>query len=570
MAKRDARTARETTERTRAVDAWLRARSGEMLELLEELIAYPTENPPGGALGACGRRLQQALTALGLRGELIELPPARELEEPCLVRGAAGEGARTIYFHGHFDVVPAQSRAQFRPRRQNGAIVGRGSADMKGGLVSMLYGAAAARELGLLDDTKVVLHFVCDEETGSAAGSAYLRDNGLIDPHALAMLTAEPTGGSVWHASRGAITMRVRVHGREAHVGRVHLGDNAFEKMLAVARPLVELSHELLEKRTAFPAETDAARGSMLVVGRSGRGRELQRRPRERLVLGRPSLQPRGRPRGRGRTTDPRPRAGCARRRCPDHDRAPAAGAVRPHRCRRSSGPRARGVDRSRGASRARVRPLPRSPRDALVRAGRDSRLRLRPRAARRLARPGRARRRGRSPSLRRRLRALSRRGLGFPVADMTPPRGGDAKLLLRVYPRRRRERYGDDLLAPALVVTASTVVVTVAAAEWFGSVTWNRVPRRQPRRAKRSAARREEQPWMSTILPSRTVSTWNRSRRRPSAPSHAVEPMILSPTSVSSGAASTLPPPRLCNWKLKTSRASSGPRHDGVCFHHR
>lgn len=267
MAKRDARTARETTERTRAVDAWLRARSGEMLELLEELIAYPTENPPGGALGACGRRLQQALTALGLRGELIELPPARELEEPCLVRGAAGEGARTIYFHVHFDVVPAQSRAQFRPRRQNGAIVGRGSADMKGGLVSMLYGAAAARELGLLDDTKVVLHFVCDEETGSAAGSAYLRDNGLIDPHALAMLTAEPTGGSVWHASRGAITMRVRVHGREAHVGRVHLGDNAFEKMLAVARPLVELSHELLEKRTAFPAETDAARGSMLVVG---------------------------------------------------------------------------------------------------------------------------------------------------------------------------------------------------------------------------------------------------------------------------------------------------------------
>ena len=57
-----------------------------------------------------------------------------------------------MYFHGHFDVVPAQSRAQFEPRREGGRIVGRGTADMKGGLVSLLYGAAAARELGLLGD----------------------------------------------------------------------------------------------------------------------------------------------------------------------------------------------------------------------------------------------------------------------------------------------------------------------------------------------------------------------------------------------------------------------------------
>jgi acetylornithine deacetylase/succinyl-diaminopimelate desuccinylase-like protein len=88
---------------------------------------------------------------------------------------------------------------------------------MKGGLVSMLYGAAAARELGLLRDGRLVCHFVCNEEIGSAAGSAYLRDADLIDPNALAMVTAEPTGGVVWHASRGAITMRVDVRGREAH-----------------------------------------------------------------------------------------------------------------------------------------------------------------------------------------------------------------------------------------------------------------------------------------------------------------------------------------------------------------
>ena len=80
---------------------------------------------------------------------------------------------------------------------------------MKGGLVSMFYGAAAARELGLLDGRRIVLHLVCDEETGSTAGSGYLREAGLIDPGAAAMLIAEPTGGVIWHAWRGAITLRV-------------------------------------------------------------------------------------------------------------------------------------------------------------------------------------------------------------------------------------------------------------------------------------------------------------------------------------------------------------------------
>lgn len=141
-----------------------------MAALVEELVAVDTENPPGRALGRCGRLLRDAMERLGVACELIELDSTRELEDPCLLRGSVGEGARTVYFHGHFDVVPAQDRAQFRPVRRGGTISGRGTADMKGGLVSMLYGAAAARELGLLGDGRVVLHFVCDEETGSEAG----------------------------------------------------------------------------------------------------------------------------------------------------------------------------------------------------------------------------------------------------------------------------------------------------------------------------------------------------------------------------------------------------------------
>jgi len=230
--------------------AWLDARADEMAELVMQLVAIDTENPPGRGLRECGAVLHAAMARLDLAPELIELG-----DDACIVRGSAGAGERLVYFHGHFDVVPAQSRDQFLPRRERGRIVGRGTADMKGGLVSMLYGAAAARELGLLAGTRIVLHLVCDEETGSAVGSGHLRDAGLIDPNAVAMLTAEPTGGVVWNGCRGAITLRVSVPGREAHVGYANTGVNAFEQMVRVAQPLTALAHELFE------------RDSMLIVG---------------------------------------------------------------------------------------------------------------------------------------------------------------------------------------------------------------------------------------------------------------------------------------------------------------
>jgi acetylornithine deacetylase/succinyl-diaminopimelate desuccinylase-like protein len=132
---------------------------------------------------------------------------------------------------------------------------------MKGGIVSMLYGAAAARELGLLDRGRIVIHLVCDEETGSSVGSGQLRARNLIDPNAIAMLTAEQSGEVIWNAARGALSLRVDLHGRPAHVGEAFKGANSFLHMLKVAAPLEGYVRDMSE------------RGSMIVVGgRSGGG----------------------------------------------------------------------------------------------------------------------------------------------------------------------------------------------------------------------------------------------------------------------------------------------------------
>lgn len=255
------------------VTAWIEERREEMVDLLGRLVAEPTENPPGNGLGRCARLLEQEMARLGLAPELIEITGPHALEDPHVVRGTAGHGERTLYFHGHYDVVPVQNRSQFTMRREDGRLVGRGTADMKGGIVSMLYGAAAAQELGLLGEGKIVIHLVCDEETGSAVGSGHLREHGLIDSSAVAMLTAEQSGSAIWNAARGALSLRVDVEGREAHVGQAALGVNAFAHLVQVAQPLLAYAEEMAGRHTAYPqSEQDPPGTQVLVGGQCGAG----------------------------------------------------------------------------------------------------------------------------------------------------------------------------------------------------------------------------------------------------------------------------------------------------------
>jgi succinyl-diaminopimelate desuccinylase len=238
-----------------------------MAALLERLVAVDSENPLGRALGRCARVLREAMDALSLRPEILKLAPAGDIEDPCIVRGTVGDGGKLLYFHGHFDVVPAQDRGQFTAERRDGQIFGRGTADMKGGIVSMLYGAAAAQDLGLLRNGRIGIHLVCDEETGSVVGAGPLRSASLIDPQAVAMVTAEPSAGSIWNAARGAISLRVDVRGLEAHVGQANLGVSAFQHMLHVARRVGAYALEMAGKPTRFPTAAGDAPGTMIVVG---------------------------------------------------------------------------------------------------------------------------------------------------------------------------------------------------------------------------------------------------------------------------------------------------------------
>jgi succinyl-diaminopimelate desuccinylase len=71
----------------------------------------------------------------------------------------------------------------------------------------------------------------------------------------------------IWNASRGAISLRVTVKGKPAHVCVHYQGLNAFERMLVVANALLELKTEVESRRTDFEVESEAARYSILLMG---------------------------------------------------------------------------------------------------------------------------------------------------------------------------------------------------------------------------------------------------------------------------------------------------------------
>jgi succinyl-diaminopimelate desuccinylase len=262
------------TEQADSILSWLKEREDEMAAMLAELVAIPTENPPGKNYGLCAELLERQMCETGLKCERFSpagLIEARRDAPVCLI-GSYGQGDRSLYFHGHYDVVPAQSAAQFQPVRKEHFLFGRGSCDMKGGIVAMLYAIRALKQIGVELNGRIVLTLVPNEETGGQGGSAWLAQQGLLGCNGIGMLLAEPTSGVAWNANRGAISLRVQIFGKSAHVGLQHHGENAFERMHRVVERLQQLKCEVEQRTTRLAIGTEQARNSILMLGGQSAG----------------------------------------------------------------------------------------------------------------------------------------------------------------------------------------------------------------------------------------------------------------------------------------------------------
>jgi succinyl-diaminopimelate desuccinylase len=139
---------------------------------------------------------------------------------------AKREGKPLVLLAGHTDTVPAQGNLP--GRIEDGAVVGLGASDMKGGLAVMAELGRWAAETELAYD--LALLFFPREELGPAENPlpGVFERTGIVDEAQL-VICLEPTDNTLQLGCLGNLNARAVFEGKSAHSARPWLGVNAIE-----------------------------------------------------------------------------------------------------------------------------------------------------------------------------------------------------------------------------------------------------------------------------------------------------------------------------------------------------
>lgn len=172
----------------------------DIVDTLCDLISIPTVNPPGKCYRTCVDYLSIKLKKWGFEHSILEVS---EKDYPRYsIVGEFGEGDQSILLHGHYDVVPTALSDQFIPDIRTKRLYGRGSSDMKSGLVAILFSLRIIKEMKMDLNGRIYFSFVPDEETGGKKGIQNLLESGSLPLPSLGMIMPEPTSGVIWTANK--------------------------------------------------------------------------------------------------------------------------------------------------------------------------------------------------------------------------------------------------------------------------------------------------------------------------------------------------------------------------------
>ena len=165
----------------------------EFQGVLRDVVAIPTDNPPGDT-SACVAYLTRYLKSKGLPADVYEPQPTVQ----SLVSYMEGRQAgRNLVLNGHLDQFPAGdpeawSFDPYSGECRDGRILGRGVGDMKAGSVASLLSLVLLHELDVPIRGQLTLTLVGDEETGGFWGSDWLLEH-VPMTRGDACLNSEPT-----------------------------------------------------------------------------------------------------------------------------------------------------------------------------------------------------------------------------------------------------------------------------------------------------------------------------------------------------------------------------------------
>jgi acetylornithine deacetylase len=210
--------------------------------LLEWLIAFPTVSRDSNL--EMIDFIRHTLGDLGVRSELFY---NADRTKANLFATIGPDRAGGIVLSGHTDVVPVDGQQwtvePFRLSEREGRLYGRGTADMKGFIASVLASVPAFLER----DLKVPVHlaFSYDEEVGCLGVRPMLAELAQR-PHKPALcLIGEPTELKPVLGHKGKLAMRCQVRGAPCHSAYAPYGVNAIQYAARLINRLEEIGEQL-------------------------------------------------------------------------------------------------------------------------------------------------------------------------------------------------------------------------------------------------------------------------------------------------------------------------------------
>ncbi|QXT39516.1 acetylornithine deacetylase/succinyl-diaminopimelate desuccinylase family protein [Gymnodinialimonas ceratoperidinii] len=262
------------------------SRRDALIALTQDLIRFPTLNPPGLQYLDICEYLGERLRRQGFTVELVRAKGAVADSDTyprwnMVARLERGAGD-CVHFNSHHDVVEVGhgwTKDPFGGELEDGRIYGRGACDMKGGLAASVIAAEAFIATHPEFNGAIEISATADEESGGYGGVAYLAEQGYFAPERVQhVIIPEPLNKDrICLGHRGVWWAEIETHGRIAHGSMPFLGDCAVRHMGAVLAEMeASLFPLLATKRTDMPVVPEGAKQSTMNINAIHGGEPVQ------------------------------------------------------------------------------------------------------------------------------------------------------------------------------------------------------------------------------------------------------------------------------------------------------
>ena len=209
----------------------------EKLQILADLIAIKSVNENEIEVA---NYLKDLFAEYGIESKIVPVTETR-----VNLVAEIGSGSPVIGISGHMDVVSAGDEREWKSdpfvmTERNGNLYGRGTNDMKAGLVNLALTMIELKANNELKNGTVRFMATTGEEVGGA-GSKKLYEEGYMDDVDY-LWVAEPSPETIIYSHKGSLNFRITSLGEAAHSSMPNHGYNAINPIM---KYLLELDEKL-------------------------------------------------------------------------------------------------------------------------------------------------------------------------------------------------------------------------------------------------------------------------------------------------------------------------------------